>query len=91
VAGDPNSGAYKQYQRGYQMVNTLFPASLGYTQNALGGRANGENQLVKTGVPPAAVPNIQALSSASNTAAAGGTAADAATAGAQARFRRAPR
>jgi hypothetical protein len=40
-----------QYQTGYQMINTLFPASLGYTANALNGGsgANGANQLVKTG------------------------------------------
>uniref|UniRef100_Q07LL2 Filamentous haemagglutinin family outer membrane protein n=1 Tax=Rhodopseudomonas palustris (strain BisA53) TaxID=316055 RepID=Q07LL2_RHOP5 len=33
------------YQRGYQMVNTMFPAKLGYTQNALGGGSNGANAL----------------------------------------------
>lgn len=36
-------------QRGYQMVNTMFPASLGYTQNALDGGPGGASQLVKTG------------------------------------------
>jgi hypothetical protein len=40
-----------QYQIGYQMINTLFPSSLGYTANALNGGlgTNGANQLVKTG------------------------------------------
>lgn len=36
-------------QRGYQMVNTMFPASFGYTQNALDGGPGGASQLVKTG------------------------------------------
>jgi hypothetical protein len=38
-----------QFQRGYQMINTMFPSSLGYTANALGGGTNGANQLVETG------------------------------------------
>jgi filamentous hemagglutinin family protein len=37
------------YQRGYEAINTLFPAGLGYTANALGGGSNGANQLVATG------------------------------------------
>jgi hypothetical protein len=36
-------------QRGYQMVNTMFPSSFGYTQNALDGGPGGASQLVKTG------------------------------------------
>ncbi|MGX1321701.1 filamentous hemagglutinin family protein [Bradyrhizobium sp. USDA 377] len=36
-------------QRGYQMVNAMFPASFGYTQNALDGGPGGASQLVKTG------------------------------------------
>ncbi|RXT36471.1 hypothetical protein B5V03_32950 [Bradyrhizobium betae] len=36
-------------QRGYQMVDTMFPASFGYTQNALDGGPGGASQLVKTG------------------------------------------
>jgi len=36
-------------QRGYQMVNTMFPASFGYTENALDGGPGGAGQLVKTG------------------------------------------
>lgn len=37
--------------RGYEMINTMFPASLGYTANSLegGSGSNGANQLVKTG------------------------------------------
>ena len=34
-----------EYQRGYRMVNTMFPASYGYTENALTGGANGANVL----------------------------------------------
>lgn len=34
---------------GYAMINTMFPASLGYTENTLGGASNGASQLVKTG------------------------------------------
>ena len=43
-----DSGA-SQFQRGYQVINTMFPSHLGYTANALGGGTNGANQLVKTG------------------------------------------
>ena len=52
VGEDYNNSAspyYKQYARGYQAINTLFPASLGYTANDLGGGANGANKLVNTG------------------------------------------
>jgi hypothetical protein len=39
-----------QYKSGYQAINTLFPSSLGYTANALGGGvANGASNLVSTG------------------------------------------
>jgi hypothetical protein len=48
VGIDQTSGA-AQFQRGYQMINTMFPSSLGYTANALGGGTNGANHLVKTG------------------------------------------
>jgi hypothetical protein len=37
------------YQRGYKAVNLLFPASLGYTENALTGGTNGANTLAHTG------------------------------------------
>ncbi|MFB9261985.1 filamentous hemagglutinin family protein [Bradyrhizobium erythrophlei] len=43
------SGTSADSQRGYRMINTMFPSSLGYTANALGGGSNGANQLVKTG------------------------------------------
>jgi filamentous hemagglutinin family protein len=49
VAISQQAGAV-QYQPGYRMINTMFPSSLGYTANALGGGAtNGASQLVKTG------------------------------------------
>nr|WP_083794852.1 filamentous haemagglutinin family protein [Bradyrhizobium sp. ORS 278] len=38
----------QQNQRGYKMVETMFPAALGYTENALTG-ASGASTLVKTG------------------------------------------
>jgi hypothetical protein len=47
--GITTNGSYKKNQVGYEMVNTLFPAKLGYTANALGGGTNGANQLVPTG------------------------------------------
>jgi filamentous hemagglutinin family protein len=43
-----NSTYYHQYARGYQAINTLFPAAFGYTVNAL-GTVNGANKLVQTG------------------------------------------
>jgi hypothetical protein len=46
---NPDSPFHGQYARGYQAINTLFPASLGYTANNLGGGSNGANQLVDTG------------------------------------------
>ncbi len=45
----PSSPSYLQYSRGYLAVNTLFPASLGYTLNDLNGGANGSNAPVLTG------------------------------------------
>ncbi|MEW6438346.1 MAG: filamentous hemagglutinin family protein [Pseudomonadota bacterium] len=52
VGADYNNQAspyYHQYARGYEAINTLFPASYGYTQNNLSGGTNGANQLVNTG------------------------------------------
>jgi hypothetical protein len=46
----PTSPYYHQYARGYQAVNTLFPASLGYTQNNLSGGSNGAASPVTTGI-----------------------------------------
>ncbi|MCK9917202.1 filamentous hemagglutinin family protein [Microbacteriaceae bacterium K1510] len=43
------TGKTANYQRGYQMVNTLFPASLGYTANELTGGVSGAQALVSTG------------------------------------------
>ncbi|HTT83936.1 MAG TPA: filamentous hemagglutinin family protein [Rhizomicrobium sp.] len=45
----PDSGSYEDYSRGYIAVNLLFPSSLGYTANNLGGGSNGANKLVETG------------------------------------------
>ncbi|MEQ5842775.1 filamentous hemagglutinin family protein [Paraburkholderia acidicola] len=52
VGEDYNNQAskyYQQYARGYDAINTLFPASLGYTANNLGGGSNGANKPVSTG------------------------------------------
>lgn len=49
AVGEAQKNSSGNYQRGYQAINTLFPASLGYTANALGGGSNGANQLVATG------------------------------------------
>ena len=46
---NPGSPYFQQYARGFQAINTLFPASLGYTANNLGGGSNGANALVDTG------------------------------------------
>jgi filamentous hemagglutinin family protein len=46
---DPNSPNFGRYATGYQAINTLFPASFGYTANDLSGGTNGANQLVHTG------------------------------------------
>jgi hypothetical protein len=44
------TGATANYQRGYQMVNTHFPPSLGYTANGLsGGVINGANERIAAG------------------------------------------
>ncbi|MEJ1970169.1 MAG: filamentous hemagglutinin family protein [Rhizomicrobium sp.] len=45
----PSGPSYLQYARGYQAVNTLFPAAYGYTANNLGGGNNGANAPVVTG------------------------------------------
>jgi hypothetical protein len=45
----PSSPSYLQYSRGYRAVNTLFPGSLGYTQNSLDGGPAGASATVTTG------------------------------------------
>jgi filamentous hemagglutinin family protein len=49
ATADPDGPSYEQYQRGYQAVNLLFPAELGYTKNDLTGGSNGANEQVVTG------------------------------------------
>lgn len=46
---DASSPYHGQYARGYQAINTLFPASYGYTANNLGGGSNGTNKPASTG------------------------------------------
>ena len=41
----PDGPSYLQYVRGYRAVDTLFPASRGYTANDLSGRSNGGGQI----------------------------------------------
>jgi filamentous hemagglutinin family protein len=47
--GIVTNSSFQKNQVGYRMVNTLFPANLGYTANALGGGTNGASQTVHTG------------------------------------------
>ena len=46
---NPASPFANQYARGFQAINTLFPAALGYTANDTSGGTNGANALVSTG------------------------------------------
>ncbi|PCE32860.1 filamentous haemagglutinin family protein [Burkholderia ubonensis] len=46
---NPASPYYQKYARGYEALNTMFPASFGYTANHLGGGGNGANKAVGTG------------------------------------------
>lgn len=46
---NPASPYYQKYARGYEALNTMFPSSLGYTANNLGGGSNGANKLTDTG------------------------------------------
>ncbi|MBN6149807.1 filamentous hemagglutinin family protein [Xanthomonas sp. AmX2] len=46
---DPASADYQQYARGYQAIEALYPARLGYTANNLQGGANGAAARVDTG------------------------------------------
>ncbi|RDS81725.1 filamentous hemagglutinin N-terminal domain-containing protein [Dyella monticola] len=47
---DPSSPYYHQYARGYAAIESLFPSSLGYTNNGSGaGGVNGEANTVDTG------------------------------------------
>ncbi|MFM0290104.1 filamentous haemagglutinin family protein [Paraburkholderia megapolitana] len=46
---DQASPYYRKYARGYDAINALFPASLGYTANNLSGGSNGSNKPVGTG------------------------------------------
>ncbi|OMG71673.1 filamentous haemagglutinin family protein [Burkholderia ubonensis] len=52
VGEDYNNAAspyFQKYARGYEAINTMFPASFGYTANNLGGGGNGANKPVATG------------------------------------------
>ncbi|MGY4208612.1 filamentous hemagglutinin family protein [Burkholderia sp. PvR073] len=52
VGEDYNNAAspyFQKYARGYDAINTLFPASFGYTANNLGGGGNGTNKSIDTG------------------------------------------
>lgn len=46
---NPASPYYQKYARGYEALNTMFPASLGYTANNLDGGGNGANKVIDTG------------------------------------------
>lgn len=46
---DPASPHFHKYARGYQAINTLFPAAMGYTANSLDGGVQGAQTLVHTG------------------------------------------
>ncbi|MFK2874817.1 filamentous haemagglutinin family protein [Dyella lipolytica] len=47
---NPSSPYYQQYARGYAAIQSLFPASLGYTNNGSGkGGINGEASTIDTG------------------------------------------
>lgn len=46
---NPASEHYQKYVRGYQAINTLYPARSGYTQNNLLGGENGAASLKQTG------------------------------------------
>jgi filamentous hemagglutinin family protein len=48
ATADQTSPSYKKYSRGYTAVNTLFPASLGYTLNGQEGGAKSDG-IVRTG------------------------------------------
>lgn len=58
-AAVPESPSFGQYSRGYQAVNRLFPAGLGYTLNDLTGGSNGANALVETGALDLRLATIQ--------------------------------
>lgn len=49
AVGKAQSATSGNYQRGYEAINTMFPADFGYTQNTLGGGTNGANALKHTG------------------------------------------
>lgn len=49
AVGKAQTATSGNYQRGYEAINTMFPADFGYTQNALGGGTNGANELKHTG------------------------------------------
>jgi hypothetical protein len=46
---DPNSPFYGQFGRAYTAISTLFPATLGYTDNNSGVGGNGAATRIKTG------------------------------------------
>nr|WP_174505903.1 filamentous haemagglutinin family protein [Acinetobacter sp. Marseille-Q1620] len=46
---DPASPNFQKYARGYEAINTLYPAELGYTKNNLSGGALGATETINTG------------------------------------------
>ncbi|MBN3724062.1 filamentous haemagglutinin family protein [Burkholderia sp. Ac-20379] len=46
---DPASPFYQKYVSGFDAINTLFPAALGYTANNLSGGSNGASRTADTG------------------------------------------
>lgn len=49
AVGQAQTDTSGRYQRGYEAINTMFPADFGYTRNALGGGTNGANTLQHSG------------------------------------------
>jgi len=46
---DPASPFFQKYASGFDAINTLFPAALGYTANNLSGGSNGASRTADTG------------------------------------------
>ncbi|GAB7537876.1 hypothetical protein BGC_40970 [Burkholderia sp. 3C] len=46
---NPASPFFQKYARGFDAINTLFPAAYGYTANNLTGGTNGANSTITTG------------------------------------------
>jgi hypothetical protein len=61
LPGNPESCCFKDYSVGYSIINTLFPASLGYTNNTVAGGTSVVNATGNLDLLHATIKTLQSL------------------------------